>query len=78
MARIVRIVVPKYPHHIIHRSNRSAIIDAEGNTTVYTYDERDMLFKVTDAQGNITEYTYDTNATLKTIKDARQRHLWQG
>ena len=51
--------------------NRNFIQDAEGNSTTYKYDERNMLKSVTDALGNITEYAYDENGNLKQIKDAK-------
>jgi RHS repeat-associated protein len=50
--------------------NRTKLIDAQGNSTTYVYDERDLFWKVTDALGNVTEYTYDGNGNLKEIKDA--------
>ena len=51
--------------------NGTEITDAQGNSTTYNYDERNLLFQVTDALGNVTEYTYDANGNLKEIKDAQ-------
>jgi len=53
--------------------NRIHIQDAEGNTTDYVYDERDLLWKViqhNEGRDLITEYTYDENGSLREIKDA--------
>ncbi len=52
--------------------NRTSILDHEGNTTTFEYDERELLFKVKDAntpQG-ITQYDYDENSNIKRITDA--------
>jgi len=51
--------------------NRIKVIDAEGSTTNYLYDERNLLYQVTDAKNSITEYTYDLNGNLQQIKDAK-------
>ncbi|HOW35740.1 MAG TPA: RHS repeat-associated core domain-containing protein [Candidatus Omnitrophota bacterium] len=52
--------------------NRRTVLDAQGNTTTYDYDERDLLWKVTDANApaGVTEYAYDLNGQLAQIKDA--------
>ncbi len=41
--------------------------------TVYTYDDLDMLRKVTNALGEDTEYKYDLVGNIKEIKDGEKR-----
>ncbi|MBF0384621.1 MAG: RHS repeat protein, partial [Candidatus Omnitrophica bacterium] len=55
-----------------NNENRRTVLDAEGNTTTYDYDERDLLWKETDANtpAGVTEYWYDQNRNLAKIKDA--------
>jgi RHS repeat-associated protein len=56
--------------------NRSTFVTANGDTTYYEYDERNLIWKTTDALGSITEYAYDENGNLKEIKDANTNETW--
>ncbi len=45
----------------------TAITDALGNRTRFTYDARNNLTSITDARNNTLSYTYDLTNNLKTI-----------
>lgn len=53
------------------KGNRVAVIDPEGNSTMYTYDVLDQVSRKIDAKNNFTDYSYDANGNLESITDAK-------
>ncbi|MBF0480011.1 MAG: RHS repeat protein, partial [Candidatus Omnitrophica bacterium] len=55
--------------------NLDSILNPDGTATIYTYDERNLLFKVSDANtpAGITQYDYDINGNLTKITDAKKQ-----
>lgn len=51
--------------------NRTSVQDAKLNATTLSYDERNLLWKITDADLGLTEQLYDSNANLASVKDAK-------
>ncbi|MEJ9371910.1 YD repeat-containing protein [Schinkia azotoformans] len=45
--------------------------DLKGKTTSFTYDDRNLLTKVTDAKQGVTSYGYDGNGNHITVTDAK-------
>jgi len=45
-------------------------VDAEGNTTAYTYDQNDNVETVTDALGTKTKTAYDAEDRATTVTEA--------
>ncbi len=49
------------------RSMLCIITDANGNDTLFTYDEYGNILTVEDAEGNVTGYTYDLGGRVLTV-----------
>lgn len=50
--------------------NTSSVTDPMMNSTIYSYDSRNLLTGITDAKGNITDYEYDANGNIRLIKNS--------
>lgn len=50
--------------------NTSSVTDPMLNSTIYSYDSRNLLTGLTDAKGNITNYEYDANGNLTLITNS--------
>ncbi|MGE7595636.1 DNRLRE domain-containing protein [Peribacillus frigoritolerans] len=51
--------------------NQTSIKDGKGQTTSFSYDNRNLLTKVTDAKLGATSYGYDGNGNRTTVTDAK-------